>query len=402
MDVKISLIGAGSTAFSLGLIQNLCQTPSLAGCRMVVHGVALGDSMGINISYLVGAVLAAVFCVVPQACGDTPVFPGRHWAQTQPAQVGLDAGKLAELARRLGAFGDPADPKNAENIGCIIKDGYLVYSWGDQSRRMGWASASKPVFSTLLMLAVREGKLRGVDDRIADWGWALKDKDRSMTFAHLANQISGYACPEPPGQAWAYNDYALRLYVLTLEKVFAKGLNAAVMERLADLQFEDGDVLAPNGGVLTTARDFARIGWFWMNRGNWKGRQILSADYFERYMRPQVPRDLPRSAKSKPDDYLQIGTLGGGNNQCLYGPGVYGYNWWFNGVAPGSDLPVMPDAPADAVMAMGIGGRFMVMIPSLRLLVAAHGDWGDIEPGDPLVRYNLNLQLLSQCVVGKP
>jgi alpha-galactosidase len=34
MSIKISLIGAGSATFSLGLIQNLCQTPNLAGSRV--------------------------------------------------------------------------------------------------------------------------------------------------------------------------------------------------------------------------------------------------------------------------------------------------------------------------------------------------------------------------------
>jgi len=38
-DVKISLIGAGSAVFSLGLIQNLCQTPTLAGARVSLMDV---------------------------------------------------------------------------------------------------------------------------------------------------------------------------------------------------------------------------------------------------------------------------------------------------------------------------------------------------------------------------
>jgi CubicO group peptidase (beta-lactamase class C family) len=349
---------------------------------------------------VLGICAVVVWYAATNVAGAEPVFPGQHWAQATPAQVGLDAARLAELAHRLGAD-DPPDPKEPKT-GCVIRDGYLVYSWGPHTKRMSWASASKPVVSTLLLFAVQDGKLHGVNDRIADWGWALKDKDRTMTFAHLANQTGGYACQEPPGQAWAYNDFALQLYTLTLEKVFGKTLNAAALEHLGALGFEDGDIFTERRGVKTSARDFARIGWFWMNRGNWNGRQLLPAQWFDRYMKPHVPRDLPRSATSQPDDYLQIGTYGGGNNQCFYGPGVYGFNWWFNGVAPGSDQLVMPDAPPDAVMAMGIGGRFMVMVPSLRLIVAARGNWGDIEPGEPLERYNANLKLLRECVIDRP
>ena len=41
------------------------------------------------------------------------------------------------------------------------------------------------------------------DARIADFGWDLLPKDRAMTFRHLASMTSGYARPEPPGEAWA-------------------------------------------------------------------------------------------------------------------------------------------------------------------------------------------------------
>ncbi|MBI2093200.1 MAG: serine hydrolase, partial [Candidatus Omnitrophica bacterium] len=91
----------------------------------------------------------------------------------------------------------------------MIKDGYLVKTWGNPSARGGWASAAKPVMSTLLLFAVQEGLLNGVDDLVKDW-WLNLDgstqlvaKDASMTFRHLANMTSGYARGEIPGAAWA-------------------------------------------------------------------------------------------------------------------------------------------------------------------------------------------------------
>ena len=93
------------------------------------------------------------------------VYPDQLWEQRSPSEVGLDAEKLSRFAERVG--GD----------GCIIRDGYLIASWGDSTRHKDWASAAKPVLSTLLMLAVDEGKLASVDARVKDLGWNLSDKD---------------------------------------------------------------------------------------------------------------------------------------------------------------------------------------------------------------------------------
>ncbi len=75
-----------------------------------------------------------------------PVFPGKSWEVRRPEKLGLDAAKLEDFARRIG--GD----------GCLIKDGYLVKTWGSLTATFDWASAMKPVLSTLLFFAVAEGK----------------------------------------------------------------------------------------------------------------------------------------------------------------------------------------------------------------------------------------------------
>ena len=117
-----------------------------------------------------------------------------------------------------------------------------------------------------------------------------------MTLRHLASMTSGYARPEEPGKAWAYNDYAIQLYQKTLfDKVFLEPpdvafhqpqrFGAGVAGWLRVSQIESADA----------ARRCAisRVAWFWLNRGNWNGGQILPRAYFDDNMRPQVPRDLP-------------------------------------------------------------------------------------------------------------
>jgi len=318
------------------------------------------------------------------------VFPGSKWELRSPSDVNLDSSKLNQFVSNVG--GD----------GVIIKDGYLVKSWGNKSSKKDWASAAKPVISTLLFFAVEEGKLSSVDSKIRDWGWNLSNKDAGMTFRHLANMVSGYTRGEKPGDAWAYNDYGIKLYGLTMEKVFGTSLNGATMQRLSSLNFEDGSIFSSRSGlgVSTSPRDFARIGWFWLNKGNWNGQQVLPKKYFDNYNKPGVPGNLPRTSSSG-SDYLGIGSVGGGSDQTKYGPNIYGFNWWFNNEVASSNNIAWPDAPRDLYMANGHWNKeLMVMIPSLNMVIAARGNWGSFNPGSSSADMNKNLKLLKDAFTG--
>ena len=91
-------------------------------------------------------------------------------------------------------------------------------------------------------------------------------------------------------------------------------------------------------------------------------------------MRPQIPKDLPLTqASAKTDDYLKIGSYGGGSDHfSRCGPGIYGFNWWFNQTGRDNpDRPTWPDAPRDTFMAVGARGNCAAMIPSLGAVVVA-------------------------------
>ena len=121
-------------------------------------------------------------------------------------------------------------------------------------------------------------------------------------------------------------------------------------------------------------------------------------------MRPGVPPDLPRSKTlSDPNDYLKIGSYGGGFNQGPVGPGMYGFNWWFNG--PMGTTVVLPihEAPRDMVMALGARGCYMIMLPSQGMLVAAQGRWGHVDELDPADREHFNTAMrLLMGAIEKP
>jgi len=321
------------------------------------------------------------------------VFPGATWESRTPAEVGMDTAKLDQIAAMIGGHG------------CIVRNGYMVKTWGSQTTKGDWASASKPVLSTLLFFAIEEGRISGVDARVADWGWTLSAKDQSMTFRHLANMTGNYTRAEAPGAAWAYNDYNIQLYAKTLfDRVYKQSANdvATSPSRLGALQFQDGSLIASNNRLNTSVRDFARIGWFWANKGKWNGTQLLPQHYFDDYMKPHVPPTLPKTSAADPaGDYLGIGSYGGGGDQVAYGPGIYGFNWWFNstgGLHP--NAKTWPDAPDDTFQANGHWGREAVtVIPSLNIVLAYFGGATlGLDPGSSTSPINNVLKLLVQSV----
>jgi CubicO group peptidase (beta-lactamase class C family) len=321
-------------------------------------------------------------CALPARAAKT--FPGAAWTSASPAAVGLDGAKLDQFAANVG--GD----------GIIVKDGYLVKSWGAVGAQGDWASAAKPVSSTMLFFAIEEGRIAGLDAPLTTFGWPMQGKDTGITFRHVANMTSGYMRPEGPGQAWAYNDYGITLYLKTLyDRVFQKSADEVARAHLAPLSFEDGCLFCSRGGLGLSAspRDFARIGWFWIQRGNWNGTQLLPRRYFDEYRTVQVPASTPRTRCCEGPDYLGVGTLGGGTDQSEWGPGVYGFNWFFN--ENGSNWP---SAPIDTFLAQGHGNEeVMAMIPSLGIVAAARGNWGTWEPPG-YNGMNANLKLLVDAV----
>lgn len=315
-------------------------------------------------------------------------FPGAQWEPRDPASLGLDASALDRLAEGLGGRG------------CVIKDGYLVKTWGSQSEIGDWYSSAKPVLSTLLLFAIAEGKVRNPDARIADFGWELKVKDQSITFRHLADMTSGFRRPEPPGAAYAYNDFAIQLYQKTLfDRVFRDDPERIANDpkRFGFLGLEDGlKFNAARRRLSASVRDFARICWFWMNNGNWHGTQLLPEHLFREARKPDVPRTLPISSGPDSEDYLGIGSYGGGSNQVqAAGPGNYGFNWWFNQPGPKGDRRLWPDAPPDLFASLGARGNCSFLIPHLNLvLVSAFGAWGP----SPEETANPHLRILMRAV----
>lgn len=325
------------------------------------------------------------------------IIPGAAWEERTPDAAGLSRAKLDALRDLAGGRG------------CVVRGGTLVYSWGDVAKSADVASAVKPVISTLLMMAVQEGKLESVDARVSEVEPRLTGKNRAITWRHLASQTSGYGLEEEPGAAYSYNDFALALYYDSLmEWVYREPGTEVLRKRLgAVLGFQDPatfEAFGPKdrpGRLAISVRDFARFGLLVLRGGKWGDRQVVDPGLMYLSISAPVPAGTPRSSGKEAGMVAGQRTLGGTRNITPLGPGLYSFNWWLNGVDErGRQLFV--DGPGDLVAALGHGGkRALWILPSLDLVVSwndAAADDHDRCPGAHDAKLNQAVRLMVECV----
>jgi CubicO group peptidase (beta-lactamase class C family) len=331
------------------------------------------------------------------------VYPGKEWAIKRPEQVGLNITKLKEIGGYAGGFG------------CVVRQGYMVYSWGDASRRKDVASAAKPFYSHFLFKAVENGKISSLDELVNRWEPRLnqinKDrgyKDRNIRWRDFANQISCYGLAEAPGTAYAYNDWQMALFWdLLFKKVYGvsyETVDAEVLHpQLSDqLQCQDNPTFMAfgvkdrPGRLAISPRDFARFGLLYLRKGKWKGKQLISVNHATMAVTGPLPNSIPRTAGQQAEmipGQRSIGSKRIPDNQCDH-VGSYSWLWWTNGV--GRDgARHWPDVPVDTYGCFGHGGlRAMVVMPSKDLIIS----WNDTKIRGSEME-NHALKLLKESVI---
>ena len=328
--------------------------------------------------------LVVLILTTRTSMAEEPVYPGKTWDVRSPQAVGLDEAKLRAFSAFVGGRG------------CVVRNGYMAYTWGDATKRGDVASACKPWFAHFLFKAIEDGKVPSLDEKIAKYeprlnalNPALGRKDADITWRHCATQTSCYGIAEKPGMAFCYNDWQmalfwdclfLKVHGATTENVDGKVLRPLLTE---PLECEDNPTLIAfgtkerAGRVGVSPRDFCRFGLLYLREGNWKGRQLISREHARMAVTSPLSADLPRAGKTLAEMIPGQRTLGSQtipDNQCEHG-GSYSFLWWVNGV-DSKGRRRWPDVPAGAYGCFGHGGiRAMVVIPSLDLVVS----WNDTK-----------------------
>jgi len=322
------------------------------------------------------AAFALRFATSLAAADLKPVWPTPDWPRATPAEASLDAAQLA-AARDYALTGGGS--------GCIVRRGWLVFSWGDVRQRYDLKSTTKSFGAAALGLAVLDGKVR-LSDRARVHHSALGTPPESnantswldeITILHLASHTAGFDKPGGyvpllfrPGTMWSYSDSGPNWLAECLTLAYRRDLDELMFERLfTPIGIQRTDLVwrvnqyRPDlieglkrrefgAGISANVDAMARFGLLWLRDGEWNGARLLPREFVRQAAR-SVPgvRGLP---VHKPEDYGRASDH-------------YGLLWWNN--ANGT----IPGVPRDSFWAWGLYDSLIVVMPALDLVVARAG-----------------------------
>lgn len=241
----------------------------------------------------------------------------------------------------------------------VLEDGVLLYeayfNGASRDTVVTSFSAAKSFTSALVGIAVAEGSIASVDDPITRYLPELEERDPAfsrITVRDLLHMSSGihyaefpffhgddaktYYYPDlralaleqtevdgPPGESFHYNNYHPLLLGLILERATGVPVASYLEERLwrpLGMEYEgswsldslDSGFPKMESGVNGRAVDFAKFGQLFLDRGSWRGEQLIPADWVALSTTPAPGRSGYYS-----EDYSMDGwSLG------------YGLMWW--------------------------------------------------------------------------
>jgi len=340
------------------------------------------------------AALSASLALSVRAADDM-AFPGADWEMATPGSQGVDAAILKAAAEYLRANAGGDGVKEV----VVIRNGRLIWKGDDIDKVHGVWSFTKSFTSTMLGLLVDDNKAT-LDTLAKDVMPTMAAHYPGVTLRHFTTMTSGYYAegdeprggylhgPSPtwfkpaatplfaPGTKYAYWDSAMNQFGNILARIAGEPLEDLLKRRIADPigmknwdwgDFGAMDGLVVNGGsgngnkhMFVSAREAARFGHLFLNCGNWNGKQLISTKWVDAATTAQVPATLPLVDRSGAD-----------------GRGVYGFNWWVNGV--GADgRRKWPGAPTGTFAASGFNNNDMFVVPEWKMVIVRLGlDQGD-------------------------
>jgi len=335
------------------------------------------------------------------AVADDIVFPGKEWEEVSPESQGLDAKKLAAAVDYL--------QKNAGRDGVhellIVKSGRIVWKGDNIDKVHGVWSCTKSFTSTVLGLLIDDGKC-SLDTKAKDYVPELAVTYPDVTLRHFTTMASGYravgdepmgsyrhgpsATPlvpsdkplfTPPGSQYAYWDSAMNMFGLVLTRIAEESMYDLFKRRIGDpigMKWKWGERSKSNGIVVNggsgnagthvqiSAREFARFGHLLLNHGKWGDKQLLSREWIEEATAVHVP----------------VGTKWAQPESEIDGRGVYGFNWWANGIGA-DDKRKWPGAPKDTYAAAGHNNNRLFVVPQWNMVIVRLGlDQADVKMSD--------------------
>ncbi|WP_372945409.1 serine hydrolase domain-containing protein [Muriicola sp.] len=268
--------------------------------------------------------------------------------------------------------------KRGGPAGMILKNGYLVTSWGDIGRVDMTFSVTKSFLSTVAGLADDRQLIASTSDKVDTYIWDGTfggEHNAKITWEHLLQQTSDWSgelwggldwADRPPregdlddwkfrklnepGTVMEYNDVRVNLLAYCLTHVWRKALPAVLKEEVMDpvgasstwrwfgyenawTEVDGVEVKSvtggghSGGGIFINTLDMARFGLLFLNKGKWGKDQVISEAWIQKATTPSTPNPN------------------------------YGYLWWINTKGDRH----WEGWSEDLFYAAGFGGNFIVV-----------------------------------------
>ena len=223
--------------------------------------------------------------------------------------------------------------------GLVIKNGYIVAQWGDANRVDMTFSVTKSYLSTIAGLAVDNGLIKNVNDKLSQYVWDEYFEgthNAKITWHHLLTQSSDWSgslfglhdwADRPPveggiddwknrkllepGTNYEYNDVRVNLLAYSLLQVWRKPLPVVLKEKIMDpigasttwrwFGYENSYITLDGltmqsvsgggdhgGGIFINTYDHARFGLLFLRNGKWKNQQLISEKWVNAVQQPST------------------------------------------------------------------------------------------------------------------
>ncbi|GAB3568058.1 serine hydrolase [Spirosoma luteolum] len=362
-------------------------------------------------------------CHRPASTGVYFPAAGSNWAHRTPAQVGMNASRLADavafaqtqettqmapdFSTQEAIFGKllgPMPTSRAATNGIILRHGYIVAEWGDTERADPTYSVAKSVLSTVLGISLERGLIpdihRPVAELIHDGGYD-SPQNRPITWEHHARQTSewegelwgknsdfvgkeafgrGERKPralQPPGTYYEYNDVRINRLALSLLRLWKKPLPEVVRDEILNPIGASNTwqyIPYPNAVATVDGKPMPSVS----GGTRWGGGLRISARDEARFGYLFLRQGRWNDRQIVSADWVKQATTRG-----TVGP-AYGYLWWLNTPASPTEAKPWPDAPTTSFAALGAGQNTIWVDPQHDLVIVWR--WHDGNPNELIKR----------------
>ena len=343
-----------------------------------------------------------------EAVDYTPLS-GDDWDLSTPKDQGLDP-KLTE-----DLYHNAAELETLYGL-LLIKNGYLIaedyFNEGAVDRKTLLQSASKSYISALVGIALNQGCLSSVDQKMVESFPEVADemtdpRKREVSIRQMLQMRSGFPDEETdeaylealywgvypplieeftlvnePGAAFNYSNVTYSWLAILLERECGPDLKAFARQYLFEpTETEVGDWLKDregnyigSGGIHVTARDAAKFGLLYQRDGAYKGKQVVPINWV---------RDSLQTYSDHARDY---GWGFAFKDLC------YGYGWW-----------TARAGEHHFSFAWGHGGQLIVLLNELDMVIVTTADpfFGQHD-GNSWKHEKATINLVGEFIISLP